>query len=148
MREAQGLGNGLQSTSFYDRYQHYCKTGPVKKSGFCQIPDTRDCGVTVTWAYPRFWQPHFQKPYDMCVPGTLTLTQIAKVVWEGVAHTTTISLRFWECLSAFWNIYVTKVQFSRRKFSLKMQFWAQTTCPLPFDAQCRSLLEATQCLSE
>ena len=38
--------------------------------------------VTLIWTSPRFGHPHSQRPRDV----TLTLIQLAKVIWEGDAH--------------------------------------------------------------
>ena len=43
------------------------------------------------WPSPRFVHPHSQLTLsDMGIPVTLTLTQIAKVIWEGDAHITRV----------------------------------------------------------
>ena len=38
--------------------------------------------VTLIWTSPRFGHPHSQRPRDV----TLTLIQLAKVIWKGDAH--------------------------------------------------------------
>ena len=67
--------------------------------------------------------------------------KVIKIFNEGKDDILLSCKQIFSCLSAFWNIYLTKLQFSRRKLSQKMQFLAQT---FPPDAQCRFLLEVKQ----